>query len=104
VDNQQQTPRWISMQRTVINGSADNARSVNYYLDGGTAMTGLRNTGNVLPNPDAVQEFRVITNSFSAEYGRYAGGVVNVVTKSGTNELHGSLFEFFRNDHLNANN
>ena len=91
-------------QRTIINGSADNgAGSVNYYLDGGTSMTGLRNTGNVLPNPDAVAEFRVITNSFSAEYGRYAGGVVNVVTKSGANDLHGSLFEFLRNDVLNPN-
>jgi len=106
VDNTQtDTTLGFPAQRTIVNGSADNgAGSVNYYLDGGTAMTGLRNTGNVLPNPDAVQEFRVITNSFSAEYGRYAGGVVNVVTKSGTNELHGSLFEFFRNDLLNANN
>ncbi len=47
--------------------------SVNYYLDGGTNMTGLRNTGNIAPNPDAVEEFRVVTNSYSAEYGRFAG-------------------------------
>jgi outer membrane receptor protein involved in Fe transport len=91
-------------QRTIINGSADSgAGSVNYYLDGGNNMTGLRNTGNIAPNPDAVQEFRVITNNYSAEFGKFAGGVVNIITKSGTNGFHGSLFEFFRNDVLNAN-
>jgi len=91
-------------QRTMINGGVDGgAGSVNYYLDGGTNMTGLRNTGNIPPNPDAVQEFRVITNSYSAEYGRFAGGVINILTKSGTNQIHGSLFEFLRNDKLNAN-
>ncbi|MGI8741426.1 MAG: TonB-dependent receptor domain-containing protein [Bryobacteraceae bacterium] len=90
-------------QITIINGGADGGvGSVNYYLDGGSNMTGLRNTGNIAPNPDAVQEFRVITNSYSAEYGRFASGVVNVITKSGTNALHGSLFEFLQNDVLNA--
>lgn len=91
-------------QRTMINGGVDGgAGSVNYYLDGGTNMTGLRNTGNIAPNPDAVQEFRVTTNNYSAEYGRFAGGVINIITKSGNNELHGSLFEFLRNTDLNAN-
>jgi len=91
-------------QRTLINGGVDSgAGSVNYYLDGGSNITGLRNTGNVSPNPDAVQEFRVQTNSYSAEYGRFANGVVNVVTKSGTNNWHGSLFEYVRNTMFNAN-
>ena len=90
-------------QRTMINGGVDGGTgSVNYYLDGGSNMTGLRNTGNIAPNPDAVEEFRVVTNSYSAEYGRFAGGVINILTKSGTNEYHGSLFEFFRNNDLNA--
>ncbi|MEO7144899.1 MAG: carboxypeptidase regulatory-like domain-containing protein, partial [Bryobacteraceae bacterium] len=90
-------------QRTMINGGVDGgAGSVNYYLDGGANMTGLRNTGNIMPNPDAVQEFRVITNSYSAEFGRFAGGVIDTITKSGTNDIHGSLFEFLRNDKLNA--
>ncbi len=87
-----------------INGSGDGgAGSVAYFLDGGSNMTGLRNTGNVTPNPDAVQEFRVITNAYGAEFGRFTAGVVDVVTKSGTNTLHGSAFEFLRNDKLNAN-
>src|SRR6185503_13421280 len=73
------------------------------YLDGGTNMTNLRNTGNILPNPDAIQEFRVQTNSYNAEYGRFASGVINVLTKSGTNDFHGSLFEFLRNTVFNAN-
>src|SRR5260370_26343387 len=91
-------------QRTMINGGVDGgAGSVNYFLDGGTNMTGLRNTGNIAPNPDAGEEFRVITNSYSAEFGRFASGVINIITKSGTNQFHGSLFEFLRNTHLNAN-
>ncbi|MDP8982969.1 MAG: TonB-dependent receptor [Acidobacteriota bacterium] len=92
-------------QRTMINGGVDGgAGSVNYFLDGGTNMTGLRNTGNIAPNPDAVEEFRVITNSYSAEFGRFASGVINIITRSGTNQFHGSLFEFLRNNDLNANN
>jgi len=91
-------------QHTLINGGVDGGTgSVNYYLDGGNNMTGLRNTGNILPNPDSIQEFRVQTNSYSAEYGRYANGVVNVITKSGTNNWHGSLFEYVRNTMFNAN-
>src|SRR5713101_7224439 len=90
-------------QRTLINGGVDGgAGSVNYYLDGGSNITGLRNTGNVSPNPDAIQEFRVQTNSYSAEYGRFANGIVNVLTKSGTNNWHGSLFEYVRNTVFDA--
>ena len=90
-------------QRTMIDGGTDGGSgSVSYYLDGGNNMTGLRNTGNITPNPDAVAEFAVVTNSYSPEFGRFVGGVVNVITKSGSNELHGSLFEFLRNDKLNA--
>ena len=91
-------------QRTLINGGTDGGTgSVNYYLDGGINMTGLRNTGNILPNPDAIQEFRVQTNSYNAEYGRFASGVINVITKSGTNQFHGSVYEFVRNTVFNAN-
>jgi Carboxypeptidase regulatory-like domain/TonB-dependent Receptor Plug Domain len=90
-------------QEVLINGSSNaGAGSVNYYLDGGNNTGGLRQTGNLVPNPDAVEEFRVVTNNYSAEYGRFAGGIVDVVTKSGTNTFKGSAFEFFRDEHLNA--
>nr|HQU93071.1 carboxypeptidase-like regulatory domain-containing protein [Pyrinomonadaceae bacterium] len=59
-------------QRTIINGGTDGGTgSVNYFLDGGANMTNLRNTGNILPAPDAIQEFRVQTNAYNAEYGRF---------------------------------
>jgi hypothetical protein len=92
-------------QRTFINGGVDGGTgSVSYYLDGGINMTGLRNTGNILPNPDAIQEYRVETNNYDAEYGKMSSGVITVLTKSGTNNFHGSLFEYWRDSALNANN
>ena len=63
-----------------------------------------RNTGLNYPPPDALQEVKVLTSSFSAEYGHNAGGVFNVITKSGTNQLHGALWEFVRNSSFNARN
>ena len=90
-------------QLTTINGSQRaQIGSVNFQLDGGNNTAGLRGTGNPAPNPEAVQEFRVITNNFAAEYGRYPAGVIDVVTKSGTNQFHGAAFEFFRDEALNA--
>src|SRR5580693_3176389 len=90
-------------QRTLINGGVDGgAGSVSYYLDGGINMTGLRNTGNILPNPDAIQEFRVETNNYDAEYGKMSSGVITVITKSGTNAYHGGLFDYWRSNALNA--
>ena len=56
-----------------------------------------------LPNPDALEEFRVETSNYGAQYGRMSGGVVTAVTRSGTNQFHGSLFEFFRDTNMNAN-
>jgi hypothetical protein len=100
------TPTVLGFQQqiTFFNGGANNGvGSVAYYLDGGLNMTDLRNTGNAIPSPDAIQEFRVQTNSFSAAYGRTDGTIVNVITKSGANDIHGSVFEFVRNTILNAN-
>lgn len=91
-------------QRTLINGGTDGGTgSVNYFLDGGTNMTNLRNTGNVAPNPEAIREFKVTTNSYNAEYGRFASGVINIITKSGTNKFNGSVYEYVRNEAFNAN-
>ena len=85
-----------------INGSRGN--TTNYILDGGQNNDHYNNAPNPMPNPDALQEFSVQTNNFSAEYGRNVGGVVNAVTKSGTNELHGVAFGYLRNAALNAVN
>lgn len=77
--------------------------SVTFLLDGGVNNNLLSNGIVLNPNPDTVAEFRLLTSNYSAEYGRNAGGIISVVTKSGTNSLHGSAFEFLRNDALNAN-
>lgn len=94
----------LPMEHVIINGSTDNmVGQVSYYLDGGNNMTGVRDTGNVLPNPDAIDQFNVETNNFSAEFGRTGAGVVSVVTKSGGNQVHGSIFEFHQETNFNAN-
>ncbi|MFL6464393.1 MAG: carboxypeptidase regulatory-like domain-containing protein [Bryobacteraceae bacterium] len=97
-----QTATYPNAQSISTNGGR--ADTVNYNLDGGSNQDIYTNVNNPFPNPDAVEEFSVQTNSFSAEYGRGSGAIVNVVTKSGTNSLHGSAFEFFRNGSLNARN
>ncbi len=74
------------------------------YIDGGPVNLFLVNLTTMLPAQDSVQEFRVQTNNIGPEYGRFAGGVINLTSKSGTNEFHGSLYEFLRNKVLNANN
>lgn len=74
------------------------------FLDGSLDITLFRSTGLNLPPPDAIREFEVVTNSYSAEYGRVPGGSVNAVTRSGTNQFHGTLYEFLRNNKLNARN
>lgn len=86
-----------------INGSIDGGNpEVAFYLDGGSNVTGIRNYGNQLPNPDALEEFRVETSNFSAQYGHMSSAVITAVTKSGTNHFHGTLFEFNRNTDFNA--
>jgi hypothetical protein len=96
-------PLGYPEQHVKINGSTDSSvGQVSYFLDGGSNMTGIRNTGNPLPNPDAIREFAVQTNNFSAQFGRSSGGVVTVLTKSGTNQFHGSVFEFYRSRNFNA--
>ncbi|WP_242617760.1 TonB-dependent receptor [Edaphobacter modestus] len=89
--------------KVLVNGSTDGfVGQVSYYLDGGLNMTGLRNSGNQVPNPDAISQFNIVTNNYSAQLGRYSSAVVSVVSKSGTNSFHGSAFEFFRDRNFNA--
>lgn len=76
----------------------------NYMLDGGNNVDEYTNVNAPFPMPDALQEFSVQTNNYSAEYGQNAGGVVNIITKSGTEHFHGDLFEYVRNRVFNAAN
>jgi outer membrane receptor protein involved in Fe transport len=84
----------------IAGGKSD---SVTFLLDGGLNNDLLSNEVVYEPTPDAIAEFRVLTSNYAPEYGRNAGGIVSIVTKSGTNTLHGSAYEFLRNDALDAN-
>ncbi|MDQ6700427.1 MAG: Plug and carboxypeptidase regulatory-like domain-containing protein, partial [Acidobacteriota bacterium] len=77
--------------------------SVTFLLDGGLNNNLLDNSVVYNPNPDTVAEFRLLTSNYTAEYGRNGGGIISVVTKSGTNDYHGSLFDYIRNNDFNAN-
>jgi len=87
-----------------INASGTREDSTNYMLDGINLSDMVQNQITFQPNIDMIQEFKVQTNAFSAEYGRNAGIIINGVSKSGTNGLHGTAYEFVRNDHFDAKN
>jgi len=91
-----------SDQPGVVSVNGGRGRSNNYTVNGGDANDQFVNLPGVQPSPDSIEEFRVLTNTFDAEFGRNSGAVVNVVTKSGTNAFHGDVYEFFRNNVLNA--
>jgi hypothetical protein len=82
--------------------AGSSANGVNFLLDGGDNNDAFSNVNLPIPFPDAVQEFNVQTNGLPAQYGLHPGGVVNIVTKSGSNALHGDMFWFLRNGDLNA--
>src|SRR3984893_14923043 len=85
----------ITGQREDANGYMVNGGDVKELMNGGTS---------IVPNLDSIAEFRILTNNCGAEYGNYSGGVINVVTKSGSNQFHGSAFDFLRNTDLDARN
>jgi hypothetical protein len=85
-----------------VNGAREGANA--YLLDGAYNVDPKLNTVAVRPPVDAIEEFRVLTGSYDASFGRHAGAQINVITKSGSNQLHGTLYEFFRHDGLNAAN
>lgn len=84
-----------------INGSRVNANI--FYLDGGVNSEPGFNGPGIFPSIDLVQEYKVQTNNFSAEFGNTSGGVINVITKTGANQVHGSAYDFLRNDFFDAN-
>jgi hypothetical protein len=85
-----------------INGQREFANS--FIVNGSDVEEDVNNGAAVIPNLDAIAEFRILTNNFDAEYGEFSGGQINVVTKSGSNAWHGDLFEFVRNTDLDARN
>jgi hypothetical protein len=101
-------PSGSSTKGVQLNINGMGGRSNSYLLDGAN----MRNFAGVASvtaadstlGVETIREFRVVTNAFSADYGRVMGGIVNIATKSGTNELHGSGFEFFRNSRMDAPN
>ena len=87
-----------------VGASGGRGDSTAFYLDGGLNEDALTEVANIFPNPDAIQEFSFETNNYSAKFGGRGGGVMNAVTRGGTNLFHGAIFEFLRNSDLNARN
>ena len=79
---------------------SDNA----YYLNGASVQETIGQQAGIIPNLDSIAEFRILSSNVDAEYGSFTGGIINVVTKSGTNAFHGNVFEFLRNTNLDARN
>ena len=79
---------------------SDNA----FYLNGASVQETIGQQAGIIPNLDSIAEFRILSSNVDPEYGSFTGGIINVVTKSGTNAFHGNIFEFFRNTHLDARN
>ena len=93
-----------SRQGPTVSVSGGRLRDNNFMLDGANLISTLYGTSQNLPAPDALEEFRVLTNTYAAEYGQGVGSIFLAVTKGGTNTPHGSLYEYFRNDAVNARN
>ncbi len=96
------SPTSPSTGNVSVNGGRENANG--FLVNGGSVENTTGNSANVIPVLDSLQEFRVLTNAFDAEYGHFSGALVNVITKSGTNSFHGTAFEFLRNNALDARN
>ena len=99
-------PTTVVDQRTGPTIAAGGSRSNqnNIMLDGAQLATSLRNVAGNLPSPDSLQEFQVLTNTYSAEYGRASGATMMAITKSGSNSMSGGAWEYLRNDALNSTN
>ena len=91
-----------SNQAGAVSVNGGRGRANNFNVNGGDGNDLFVNSPAIQPTPDSIQEFRVLSNTFDAEYGRNSGAVINVVTKSGTNRWHGSAYEFLRNQNFNA--
>src|SRR5215472_6393916 len=92
----------LSAGNVSVNGQRETGNA--FLVNGGDVSEGRNLGAGLVPNLDSIEEFRLITNSFDAEYGKFSGAVMNAITKSGTNAIHGDVFEFLRNDKLDAIN
>jgi Carboxypeptidase regulatory-like domain len=92
----------LSAGNVSVNGQRETANA--FLVNGGDVSEGRNEGAGLIPNLDSIQEFRLITNGFDAEYGKFSGSIMNAITKSGTNSFHGDVFEFLRNDHFDARN
>ena len=94
------SPQSSSTGNVAVNGQRGSSNS--FLVNGGDVNEGVNFGATIIPNLDSVAEFRLITNSFDAEYGRFSGAVMNAITKSGTNGVHGTAFDFLRNSDLDS--
>ncbi len=90
----------LSSGNVSVNGQRETANA--FLVNGGDVSEGRNQGAGLIPNLDSIQEFRLITNGFDAEYGKYSGSVMNAITKAGSNSFHGDVFEFLRNDKFDA--
>lgn len=95
-------PKAQGGQGSALNVNGARASNTNFYVDGFNNRNARGAAAQVRPNIDAMQEFKMEVSGYSAEYGRFAGGILNMVLRSGTNDLHGSFFHYLRNDQLDA--
>ena len=92
----------LSSGNLSVNGQRETANA--FLVNGGDVSEGRNLGAGLIPNIDSIEEFRLITNNFDAEYGKFSGSVMNAITKSGTNSIHGTVFEFLRNDIFDGRN
>ena len=92
----------LSSGTVSVNGQRESSNG--FLVNGGDVEHSFENGASIVPTLDSIQEFRLLTNSYDAEYGRFSGAIVNVVTKSGSNEFHGDLYDFVRNNAMDSRN
>ena len=98
------TPEFPGGEKSDFQVNGLRLQSNNFLLDGADNNEPFLGTAMATPSPDALEEFKILTNNYGAEFGGGGGSIVNIITKGGTNQFHGSLYEFFRNDVLDAEN
>jgi hypothetical protein len=96
------TPEFPGGEKSDFQVNGLRLQSNNFLLDGADNNEPFLGTAMATPSPDALEEFKILTNNYSAEFGGGGGSIVNIITKGGTNQYHGSIYEFFRNDVLDA--